>query len=119
MSDDLGEAIKKYVKEAIHEYFIEIWQEFGEKEFPYPLPPPFLMDPRRYRQYREVYDRFEGSVDSLSHSVQFLRSFALKVEDWNAECSEKQKIEKLTEDMSEIKEAMSEIRDLLKQIALK
>lgn len=119
MSGDLGEAIKKYVKEAIHEYFMEIWRESGEKEFPYPLPPPFWIDPRRYRQYREVYDRFERSVETLSDSVQFLRSFALKVEDWNAECSEKEKIERLTEDMGEIKEAMSEIRDLLKQIASK
>lgn len=119
MSDDLGEAIKKYVKEAMHEYFTEIWREFGEKELPYPIPPPFWINLPRYRQYREVYDRFERNMESLSESVQFLRSFALKVENWSEECSEKVKIEKLTEDIGEIKEAISEIRGLVKQIASK
>ena len=58
-------------------------------------------------------------MESLSHSVQFLREFAIKAQDWGAECSEKEKIEKLTDDVGEIRKAMSEIRELLKQIASK
>jgi hypothetical protein len=118
MAEELAEVIKKYVKEAINEYFRDMWRQFEGEELPF-FPPPMWVHPRYFQRYREVYDRFDRDVASLSDSVRFLRSFALKVEDWNAECSEKEKIEKLTKDMGEIREAMGEIRDLLKQIASK
>ncbi len=118
MAEDLAEVIKKYVKEAIHEYFRDIWREFEGEELPYP-PLPKLFHQRYFRRYRDLYDRFDSDVKSLSHSIQFLREFAIKKQDWNDKCSEKEKIEKLTEDVKEIKEAMNEIRDLLKRIASK
>ncbi|MEJ5377087.1 MAG: hypothetical protein WHX93_10955 [bacterium] len=118
MADELPEVIKKSVKEAIHEFFSHMWQEFEGEELP-SLPSLLSVHLRYFLRYREVYDRFERNVQSLSDSVQLLRSLALKVEDWNAECSEKEKIDKLTEDMGKIREAIGEIRDLLKQIASK
>jgi len=37
--DELAEVIKKYVKEAIHEYFRDMWREFEGEKLPYPPPP--------------------------------------------------------------------------------
>ncbi|MFX0203546.1 MAG: hypothetical protein ACFFCW_46190 [Candidatus Hodarchaeota archaeon] len=118
MADELAEVIKKYVKEAIHECFRDMWREFEGEELPYP-PPPMWFHLSYLPRYRDLYDRFDRDVESLSHSVQFLRDLAIKAQDWDAECSEKEKIEKLTEDVGEIRETMSEIPDLLKQIASK
>ncbi len=118
MTDELSEIIKKYVKEAIHEYFRDMWREFEKEELPYP-PPLIWLHPRHFQSYRKLYDSFERDVESLSHSVKFLSSFSLQLQDWRTECSEKEKIDNLTKEVGEIREAMIEIRDLLEQITSK
>ena len=117
MADELAELIKKYVREAIDEYFRTTWQDYGEGELPH--PPLLFIHPRHFRGYRESYDRFNRDMASLSHSVQFLAEITAKFPEWSPKCTEKEKIEGLTKDMGEIKEAMTEIRDTLKQIASK
>ena len=106
---NLQSIIKRFIKEALHEYFREMWKR---EEFPFP-PPPFWYHPR----YRKYYGRFEDNLEQLDNSVERLSFFVSKLEavDWGTECSEKEKIEKLVQSVSSIAKNLKTVLELLEK----
>ena len=110
-NQELYRIIKKIIKDALHEYLMDMWER---EEVPFP-PPLYWYHPKYRKYFIESYHRFEHNLEHFDKSVEQLSFFVSKLEavDWGAECSEKDKIEKLVESVSTIEESLQKILKLL------
>jgi len=108
---ELYSIIKKIIKEALREYFIT-WER---EEPPFPLPPLYWCHPKYRKYYIEDYEHFKHNLERFDSSVERLSFFVSKLEavDWEAECSEKDKIQKLVELVSSIEQNLQKVLELL------
>lgn len=115
MPDELADLVKRYVKEALAEYFREMQREGEELGF----LPPFWPVPRRewLRYYRDVGERFERNLTSLDRSVSVLASLVAKPEDWTPRCSETDKIALIQREVGEVKNSVQQTATLLGSLA--
>ena len=112
MADDLGDLIKRYVKEAVHEYFREMWGEGQEREGPFPFWPSH----REWMRYRDIEGRFEHNVAALQESVGTFRAM-LSAEDWTSRCSEAETITAIKKTSDEVKSGLDSTVELLKRLS--
>ena len=109
---ELYSIIKKIIKEALREYFIDIWER---EEPPFPPPPPYWYHPKYREYYIKDYKHFKHNLEQFDSSVEKLSFFVSKLEavDWGAECSEKDKIQKLVDSVSSIEQNLKNLLELL------
>lgn len=76
MPDELADLFKRYVKEALAEYFREMQREGEELGF---LPPFWLVPRGEWRRYyRDVGERFERNMARFESSVSRLATLVAK-----------------------------------------
>jgi len=113
-NQELYRIIKKIIKDALHEYFIDMWRR--RKDFPFP-PPPCWYYLENEEDFIRSYYRFEHNLKHFDESVEKLSIFVSKLEevDWGSECSEKDKIEKIVGSVSTIEKNLQKILELLEK----
>lgn len=110
MENDIGQLLKQYIKDAMREYFRELWEEWGGPEPPFPYwPPPH---PKYFREYDRVAGSLRESASSLADSVQFL-----KTQSWSQSCSEKKNISAIKTELEKLSNILSAQQKLLEKLS--